>query len=370
VQVNEYNRTGFEYTQNRWPKFNVAYNPEDGFFFGGGFWRRTFGFRKEPYATDQKIGALWAPARGAYQIKYAGEFNHVYREYDLAIRSEFVDPVLNNFFGIGNETKLLPNVPISFYYVRYRYLSTDVLVRKTLFNKLNIYLGPSFFHYWNNYEDNAGKVLGFLTQSHTLDSASVFSNKYYMGGKLIVDINNLNSELFPTRGIRWTNELMYQAGISENSHSITRLNSDMTVYASMSMPAKTVAVLRLGGGHIFNRDFEFFQAEDLGANNVLRGFRKNRFSGRSLAYGSLEVRQKLFQSKWYVIPGDFGLVLFNDLGRVWQPTDEPNNVWHYAYGGGIYYVPYNMVIVSATIGFSKEEQLFNFSVGTKFNLTF
>jgi outer membrane translocation and assembly module TamA len=163
---------------------------------------------------------------------------------------------------------------------------------------------------------------------------------------------------------------MYQAGISENSHSITRLNSDMTVYASMSMPAKTVAVLRLGGGHIFNRDFEFFQAEDLGANNVLRGFRKNRFSGRSLAYGSLEVRQKLFQSKWYVIPGDFGLVLFNDLGRVWQPTDEPNNVWHYAYGGGIYYVPYNMVIVSATIGFSKEEQLFNFSVGTKFNLTF
>lgn len=370
VQVNEYNRTGFEYTQNRWPRFNVAYNQEDGFFVGAGFWRRTFGFRKEPYATDQKLGALWAPARGAYQIKYAGEFNHVYREYDLAIRSELVDPVLNNFFGIGNQTKLLPNVPISFYYVRYRYLSTDILVRKTLFNKLNIYLGPSFFHYWNNYKDNSGNVLGYLTQNHLLDSTSVFSNKYYVGGKLIVDINNLNSELFPTRGIRWINELLYQAGVSEKSHSITKVNSDMTVYASMSMPAKTVAVLRLGGGHIFNHDFEFFQAEDIGANNFLRGFRKNRFSGRSLAYGSLELRQKLFQSKWYVIPGDFGLVLFNDLGRVWHPNDEPNNVWHYAYGGGFYYVPYNMVIVSATIGFSKEEQLFNFSIGTKFNLTF
>jgi hypothetical protein len=71
-----------------------------------------------------------------------------------------------------------------------------------------------------------------------------------------------------------------------------------------------------------------------------------------------------------VIPGDFGLVGFGDLGRVWYPTDAPNNVWHAAYGGGFYYVPYNMVIVSATVGYSKEERLFNFSVGTKFNITF
>ena len=370
AQVNEYNRTGFEYTQNRWPRLNVAYNQEDGFFFGAGFWRRTFGFRREPYATDQKITGLWAPARGAYQIKYAGEFNHITREYDLVVHSEIVDPVLNNFFGIGNETKILPDVPISFYYVRYRYLSTDVLIRKKFFNKLSVYLGPTFFHYWNNYNDNADKVLGYLTKNNVLDSAAVFSSKHYVGGKLAIDINNLNSELFPTRGIHWYNELTYQAGVSDYSHSVTRFQSDMTVYASMSMPAKTVAVLRLGGGHIFNRTYEFFQAETLGANNFLRGFRKNRFSGRSVAYGSLEVRQKLFTSKWYVVPGDFGLVLFNDLGRVWDPTDEPNHVWHYAYGGGIYYVPFNMVIVSATVGFSREEQLFNFSVGTKFNITF
>jgi hypothetical protein len=38
----------------------------------------------------------------------------------------------------------------------------------------------------------------------------------------------------------------------------------MSAYASLSSPAKTVAVLRLGGGHIFNRDFEFFQAMNLG----------------------------------------------------------------------------------------------------------
>jgi hypothetical protein len=370
VQVNEYSRVGFEYTQNRWPRLGLAYNPEDGFFFGTGFWRRTFGFRKEPYATDQRISGIFAPAKGAYQIRYSGEFNHVFREYDLIVKAEIVDPVLNNFFGIGNETKLLPDVPISFYYVRYRYTATDLLIRKKYFSNLGIYFGPTFYHYWNKFEDNSDKVLGYLAQNNILDSTTTFSNKFYMGGKIIVDLNNLNSELFPTRGVHWFNELTYQAGLTGNSKSITRFNSDMSVYASLSSPAKTVAVIRLGGGHIFNRDFEFFQALNLGANNFLRGFRKNRFTGRSLAYGSLEIRQKLFQSKWYVIPGDFGLVLFNDLGRVWYPTDAPNNAWHYAYGGGIYYVPYNMVIVSATVGYSKEESLFSFSLGTKFNITF
>jgi len=370
VQVNEYSRVGFEYTQNRWPRLGLAYNPEDGFFFGTGYWRRTFGFRKEPYATDQRISGIFAPAKGAYQIRYSGEFNHVFREYDLIVKAEIVDPVLNNFFGIGNETKLLPDVPISFYYVRYRYTATDLLIRKKYFSNLGIYFGPTFYHYWNKFEDNSDKVLGYLAQNNILDSTTTFSNKFYMGGKIILDLNNLNSELFPTRGVHWFNELTYQAGLTGNSKSITRFNSDMSVYASLSSPAKTVAVIRLGGGHIFNRDFEFFQALNLGANNFLRGFRKNRFTGRSLAYGSLEIRQKLFQSKWYVIPGDFGLVLFNDLGRVWYPTDAPNNAWHNAYGGGIYYVPYNMVIVSATFGYSKEESLFNFSLGTKFNITF
>jgi hemolysin activation/secretion protein len=128
-------------------------------------------------------------------------------------------------------------------------------------------------------------------------------------------------------------------------------------------------VLRLGGGHIFSNDFEYFQAMNLGANNFLRGFRKNRFSGHSLAYGSLEFRIRLFDSKNYVIPGQVGLVVFNDVGRVWY-RGESSRKWHYAYGGGFYLVPYNMVLVSATIAFSNEKPVFNFTIGTKLNLTF
>jgi outer membrane protein assembly factor BamA len=182
-------------------------------------------------------------------------------------------------------------------------------------------------------------------------------------------INNLNDELFPTRGILWNTELSVLAGLKGNSRAISKLTSDMSIYASLSSPAKLIAVVRAGAGHIFNEQFEYFQALNLGANNFLRGFRKNRFSGSSIAYGSLELRIKLFRSNWYILPGDVGLVAFNDVGRVWM-KNENSRRWHNAYGGGIYYVPFNMVIVSATTGFSREENLFNFSVGTKINITF
>ncbi|MET0394868.1 MAG: hypothetical protein ABW019_17115, partial [Chitinophagaceae bacterium] len=59
----------------------------------------------------------------------------------------------------------------------------------------------------------------------------------------------------------------------------------------------------------------------------------------------------------------------NDVGRVWY-KGESSRKWHYVAGGGFYYNPFNIVIVSATIGFSTEETVLNFSLGTKFNLTF
>jgi len=71
----------------------------------------------------------------------------------------------------------------------------------------------------------------------------------------------------------------------------------------------------------------------------------------------------------YLFPGTLGLVLFNDVGRVWI-KNESSTKWHDAYGGGFYFIPFKLVIISSTIAFSEEEKLLNFSVGTKINLTF
>jgi hypothetical protein len=77
----------------------------------------------------------------------------------------------------------------------------------------------------------------------------------------------------------------------------------------------------------------------------------------------------LFDSKSYIFPGQVGVIAFNDIGRVWY-RGEQSKKWHYVPGVGFYYNPFNLIIVSGTIGFSSEETVFNFSIGTRFNLTF
>ncbi|HEV8284820.1 MAG TPA: BamA/TamA family outer membrane protein [Chitinophagaceae bacterium] len=366
--VNYYSILGFNYNYNRFPKLNIGYNIEDGFFIGPGFVRRTYGFRNKPYATEQRLSSLYALSKGAYQWKYSGEFNHFFRNNDVLVKINYVNPTLNNFFGLGNKTKINPNVPLKFYRTRYNYAEAEILFRRRFFERLHIMLGPTTYYYWNRLSDNIDKILARPSLIR-LDSVNVYTKKTYLGGKLAVNFNNLNNELFPTRGVQWNTEFTSMAALTKKANNITSLTSDMSVYASISEAANFIAVARIGAGHIFSKHFEYFQALNLGANNFLRGFRKTRFSGSSIAYNSLEARIKLMDVKSYLFPGTLGLVLFNDVGRVWM-KNESSTKWHDAYGGGLYFIPFKLVIISATISFSEEGNLFNFSAGTKINLTF
>jgi hypothetical protein len=374
VHFNEDPRTNYfdynEYEYNIWrfPRLNIGYNGDDGFMIGAGLWHQKHGFRKSPYAWDQRLATLFAIGQKAYQIRYRGQFTDVLRNTDIVVNADLLNPVLNNFYGFGNETKANDAKDIRFYRVRYSYLSADVLFRKKMGGVISFTAGPSYFNYWNKPGKNQDYILGHPSQAG-LDSLNVYTNKSYAGLKFGMLLYTLNNELFPTRGINWYTEFSEMRPLTDKTNHLTKIQSDMVVYSSLNDPARVVSVLRLGGGHIFSKDFEYFQAMNLGANNFLRGFRKNRFSGTSLAYGSLEFRIRLFTSTNYILPGQVGLVAFNDVGRVWY-KNEHSKKWHYAYGGGFYYVPYNMVLVSATIAFSTEEQVFNFTIGTKLNLTF
>jgi hypothetical protein len=367
--VNYYNILGFNYNITRFPKLNLGYNIEDGLFTGVGVSRRTFGFRNSPYASDQRLSTLYALNKGAYQIKYNGEFNHFFRNNDLLFSIDYVHPTLNNFFGFGNKTKIDPKHDLKFYRTRYNYVESGLLFRRRYFERLHIIVGPVAYHYWIDSAQNKDRILSKPSLMIGFDSTNIFTKKTYVGGKFAVNFNNLNNELYPTRGVQWNTEFLSMSGVTKKTNNYTSLMSDMSVYASLSEAANFIAVARFGAGHIFSKHFEYFQALNLGANNFLRGFRKTRFSGSSIAYNSLEARIKLTDVKSYIFPGTLGLVLFNDVGRVWL-KGESSKKWHDSYGGGFYFIPFKLVIISATMAFSDEERLLNFSVGTKINLTF
>jgi len=286
----------------------------------------------------------------------------------LLFNIDYVHPTLNNFFGLGNKTKIDPQHNLEFYRTRYNYAEAEILYRRRFFERLHLIFGPTIYRYWINPSDNTGKILTKPSLAG-LDSSSIYVPKTYLGGKIAINFNNLNNELFPTRGVQWNTEFLSMAALTKKANNFTSLTSDMSIYASISEAANFIAVARIGGGHIFSKNFEYFQALNLGANNFLRGFRKTRFSGSSIAYNSFEARIKLADVKSYLFPGTLGVVFFNDVGRVWI-NNESSTKWHDAYGGGFYFIPFKLAIISATIAFSEEEKLLNFSVGTKINLTF
>jgi hypothetical protein len=367
-QANSYDLRSFKYDQFSFPRFVLGYNVDDGLFIGSGFSLRKFGFRKTPYASSQKFTALFAVAKKAYQLNYTGEFVDFYRSNTLFINAGITDPVLNNFFGFGNETKIDKTKGANFYRVRYDEAKLDVLIKRRPFEKLSISIGPSFYQYWNKFKDNKNYVLG-APSLLGLDSAEVYGKKTYAGGLATLEFNNLNSELFPTRGVVINGRFSSLYPVRGDGHVVNKAEGNMTIYASLKDPTKVVTILKLGGGHIFNSNFDYFQALSIGADNNLRGFRKTRFSGQTVAYGSLEFRIKLLNGKSYLVPGQVGLIAFGDAGKVWYKGESGKKI-HAAYGAGMYFVPFNMVIVSGAVAISGEETLFNLSIGTKLNLTF
>jgi hypothetical protein len=368
-EVNAYDPKEYNYDALAFPILRFNANTEDGFVGGIGMTGITHAFRKEPFSTKQELSADYAFMHRAYKVNYKGQFVDLFRQYDLVLKGQYTDPVLNNFFGFGNNTTNDLSRPMEYYRVRYNFLDVEALLRKRLFeNKLSISIGPTYNFYYSNYRENMSGILGRPGELG-LDSAEIYGSRSYLGGKLSINVNNLNNTYFPTRGVDWTTEFKALGGVTDNARPITSLLSDMTVYASLTDPANFVTVLHLGGGKIFSKDYEYFQAMNLGSNNYLRGFRKNRFSGSSMLYGSLELRLKLFSFNAHIIPGDLGVLAFYDAGRVWQ-SNETSRIWHYSYGGGLYMVPFRTVLVSAVTALSKESHLFNFSIGTKINITF
>ncbi|HYH55158.1 MAG TPA: BamA/TamA family outer membrane protein, partial [Anseongella sp.] len=143
-----------------------------------------------------------------------------------------------------------------------------------------------------------------------------------------------------------------------------QIRTELSLFSSFNLNPRLVIANRIGAGYTFGQP-GFYQLLYLGGKENLRGYRNFRFSGAGMFYHNIELRLKLFDFTSYLFPGSLGLIGFNDIGRVWQP-EEASEKWHQGYGGGIYLVPAEMLVLTGTLGFSEEETLPYISVGFQF----
>jgi hypothetical protein len=366
--ANYYNNIYYKYNQVI-PFISVGFNPDDGVYLGGWLKLIHHGFRKSPYKNAHTITLNHALATKAFNFKYDAEFIGIAgRKTDLVFESDIKAPIITNFFGYGANSVYDKSKPGKFRYYRARYNLGDISLqlRKNFSEKVIMTLGPVFQYYelYSNDDLNQSRYI-VQTPAHGLDPGTLFEKQSYAGGKFTLTADTRDNKVMPQKGILWYAAARHLNGLNDASYKVTQVNSEFTFHINL-IKNSVVLANRFGGGHNFG-DFEFYQAQYLGNEDNLRGYRRFRFAGRSKAYNNTDLRIRLANFKTYLFPGSLGLVGFFDAGRIWADNDNGNSDKILtSYGAGFWISPLRRMVFTINYAMSEEDKLIVAHLGWRF----
>jgi hypothetical protein len=352
-QVNSYSRLNFKYNLFK-PGLGLEYNIDDGIFFGPKLEYTKQGFRKEPYGMRQYVEATKAFQTGSLHFKYDADYIKAIGNTDILIRSDFRAPVnVTNFFGLGNNRQIdLNSHKVRYYRARYNIINASAYLSYQLQSWMRINFGPTFQYFRLDTNQNIGR---FVTSPFNgLDHNTVHNPRHYIGADARVAINSRNNNIIPTRGLALDAGIRQLFGLDNKPSRLTQVNIDMRIFMSLFEFEHLVLATRWGWAKNYGK-FQFPQAMYLGQTDNLRGYRKQRFAGRSMLYNNTELRIRIANFNTYLFGGVFGVQIFNDIGRVYM-DGEKSNKWHDGFGGGIWISPIKRFVLTASLAHSEEEK--------------
>lgn len=362
--VNNYEKHNFKYDKLG-PSLALQYNLDQGFLYRAGFQYEEHKFRKEPFAEKHLFFANYATERKSFLFTYSGYFTKVLGKKDLSADIMSRGPKnVSNFFGIGNETEFNNKIEdaISYYRNRYDYLTGDIRLHKKIRKSFEVNGGLAAQYYTSTSVNNTSRFFKSFNTLHPEEK--IFSNRFFTGIVAGAAIDTRDHAAMPARGLFWNTQITAMKQLNGYGKSYGQITTECSFYVPVLNDSNIVIANRLGVGTTIGEPC-FFQQMQLGGVHNLRGFHTNRFTGKSIFYHNIDLRFKLFDFDSYLLPGTIGIVGFNDIGRVWVPR-ESSDKWHHAYGGGIYIIPAELILVQAVVGHSVEGTLPYISIGFTF----
>jgi hypothetical protein len=342
------------------PILGIGYSTEDGLQLVGGLGLTQYGFRKEPFRAQQQLKVNYTLSKQSFIVSYSGLFKSVWGKTDLLVNVTERGPRnTNNFFGLGNVGEYDDHQEFYYYRNRYDYAVADIRLAHK-FDKWQVSGGLITEFYTAQRGHNFDHFFKQYDQEHPEER--LFDTKLYQGviGGAVYDTRN--NQTFPSKGVTWRTTVTGLTGLNVGGHSSASILSTFSFFVPIK-DSTIVLANRTGAGHIVGKG-EFFQMMNLGGLS-LQGFHTSRFIGNTVAYNNLELRAKLFNFNAYVLASSFGLVAFNDAGRVWLKGEHSGTI-HDTYGGGIFLTPYNAFLLQAVLGKSTDGYLSYITVGFRF----
>ena len=348
--VNEYNRRQFKYN-NTMPLVLVGYNIDDGIILGAGVLIKRYNFRD---SVIHKIQGNVALQTGAFAVSYEGLFTSISQIFDLTLKANASFPLnVDNFYGLGNETKKTTNDQ-KYYRVRYEYVLINPMLKQTISNKF--YYSFGCFYQYFKVTDTTGRFIGEIYPQY-LDS-SAYLPHHFTGLNAMCRLDTRNDKVLPKRGISWETEALGFYSIMGRRKNSIKIRSDLCFYLSFTKDPRAVYVFRFGGATNIG-DYEFSTQIFLAVKRISGGSEATVLQVIIHFYQNTEIRFKLWNIKSYILNGQTGILLFNDIGRVWV-NGENSRTWHDGYGMGIWISPFDFTVLTLTYSRSCEEKFNRF----------
>lgn len=347
----------------------IGYNPDDGLKLGIKNTLLNNGFERNPFTGRHIIEGSYFFATNGFELKYNGEFANIVNNFNLGVNAQFNSPnYATNFFGYGNnsynpEANELERM--DFNRVKIKQIKIGAFLKWKGELGANFILGANFQSF--DVERTANRFL----ETQFAAGNSVFKTQNFLNAETSYSYKHSDNPAFPTLGISFKALLGHTRSLRENS-SFSYANTSLGITHKLIPNGKLVLASRVDGYFIFGDNFEFYQAAAIGANNGLRGFRNERFTGKNSFYQTTDLRYNISNLKTAILPINIGVFGGFDYGSVWDTPDtltvipRQSKIFNTSYGGGFFINATNLLTGNLGIFDSSDGLRINFTLGFDF----
>ncbi|KGO94331.1 metallophosphoesterase [Flavobacterium subsaxonicum] len=320
------------------PKYNfiagyptIGYNPDDGTKFGAIFNYTVNNFNRRPFSRRHTVRLNYFAATNGFDVSYRGVFMNIASRWNFALDARFTSPNFSiNYFGMGNTT---PNY------------DDDLGLNYNRVKMQILKVAPSFFS-----ESRNGSFIEFQAPFETIEidgsrnrfvnqpgniAERLFEHRQYAGVQALYSFSNFDNKSLPALGMSFFLSAGWKTSLDEIKRNFPHLEAGITFVHRLTADDRLVFASSVKTKLLFNNNFEFYQAATLGGDLDLRGYRRERFTGKQSVYHSTDLRFTIGKWKSSFVPLKYGILGGYDYGRVWLNNDTSNK-WHQSAGGGLW----------------------------------
>ena len=314
-----------------------------------------YGFRRQPWALSQSFTIGYASGAGGGGIDYLGQLRPVGSREIWTWHASATTSQFTWFFGYGNNTTYNSDLTKGFgeQYYRARQSYFQFNPGLTLpFNQTTSLTVSPFLRYWQT-----GRQGTFIETTHPYGGDGPFGS---IGGTVDFRYDTRDDRAYARSGVLIN---VFGRGVPDLWNSLTsygKVRGTVGTYLTppSDFPVRPTLVLRVGGEKLWGtapyEDMAHIGAAAPGQPFSVRGYIADRFTGTASAFGNAQLELPVYQPL-ILVRTTFGLIVLNDIGRVWLPG-EHSSTWHDGYGGGVFLAPFsgkvtaNFLLVHGTDG--------------------